>query len=113
MSASDRSSLHGQSESLKMEQRRLLERMPSGDRVPEHVLRAAVSWVPPDGELCRRYGPAFIIGYSLAAAIEAGVVRVVEPELRMPSLAASEYPQGGAGPYQPGSDPAPNSRKAE
>jgi hypothetical protein len=64
------------SSGLNGEQRRLLERMPDPAQVPEHVLRAAVDWVPPSGELCRHYGPASIIAYSFASAIRAGVVKV-------------------------------------
>ncbi len=52
---------------------------------PEHVARAAVAWMPAYSELCRSYGPAFMIAYSLRRAINDGVLivadaRVIEGE---------------------------------
>lgn len=50
--------------------------------LPDAVIEAAVAWVPPGAELCRSYGPASMIAYSLRAAIRAGALTPADPSSR-------------------------------
>lgn len=47
--------------------------------VPEHVLREAFRWVT-TSEPCRHYGAPYFAAICIRHAIEAGVLKVVEPD---------------------------------